>query len=129
MGSNATHTSGSLDGSMWAQPDAMCAMLQLAPTLLYLCLLVCAFFEGALETWVHFSAEFVKGGTISGITASENHGVWMETTNDGNEGALGGFHKAARDNGNMSLLYYNRKTMYKCNNTTKYMETLLPDDC
>lgn len=61
--------------------------------------------EGALETWVHFSAEFVEGGVISGTTTSERRVAWMETTNDLNEGALGGFRKAARDDGNMSLLY------------------------
>ena len=114
---------------MWTQPDAMYAVLRLAPTLPHLRPLVRAFFEGALETWVRFSVEFVEGGVISGITVSERRVAWMETTNDLNEGALGGFRKAARDDGNMSLLYYNRKTMYKCNNTAKYMETLLPDDC
>jgi hypothetical protein len=128
VGPDATHTSGSLDGSVWTRPDAMYGVLRLAPTLPHLRPLVQAFFEGALETWLRFSAEFVEGGAIDGTTASERRQAWMQTTNDLNEGALGSFRKAARDDGSMSLLYYNGKTMYKRNDTAIYMQTLAPDE-
>ncbi|KAF8237480.1 hypothetical protein L208DRAFT_1085390, partial [Tricholoma matsutake] len=57
--------------------------------LLHLHDLVHAFFEGALETWMRFSVEFVEGRKIAMASASEHHLAWMETTNDFNEGALG----------------------------------------
>lgn len=110
------------------QPDVMYGVLQLAPTLPHLRPLVQAFFESTLETWLHFSAEFVEGGAIDGTIMSECLQVWMQTTNDLNEGALGSFQKAARDNGSISLLYYNRKTMYKLNDTAIYMQTLAPEE-
>jgi hypothetical protein len=91
----------------------MYTVLHLAPTLPHLHDLVRTFFEGALETWLRFSAEFVEGSAIDNAPASERSQAWMETTNDLNEGALGAWRKAARDDGNMLLLYYNGKTMYK----------------
>lgn len=126
--SDVTHTSASLDSSVLGATDAMYAVLRLAPTLPHLHDLVRAFFEGALETWMRFSAEFVEGGKIATASASERRLAWMETTNDFNEGALGGFRKAARDDGNMSLLYYNGKTMYKRNGTAQYMSRLAPEE-
>jgi hypothetical protein len=128
IGPDVTHTSGSLDGSLWVRPDTMYAVVRLAPTLPHLRDLVRAFFEGALETWLRFSAEFVEGGAIDAASASERNTAWMETTNDFNEGALGGWRRAAREDGNMSLLYYNGRTMYKRNETAEYMTTLAPDD-
>jgi hypothetical protein len=127
IGSDATHTTGSLDGSMWERADAMYTVLRLAPALPHLRDLVRTFFEGALETWLRFSAEFAEGGAIDNASASERSQAWMETTNDLNEGALGAWRKAARDDGNMSLLYYNGKTMYKRNDTAQYIETLAPE--
>ncbi|KZT32243.1 hypothetical protein SISSUDRAFT_964622, partial [Sistotremastrum suecicum HHB10207 ss-3] len=51
--------------------------------------LLVAFFEGALETWRRFSAEFAEGGDIHSASPADRSDSWMPPTNDENEGALG----------------------------------------
>jgi len=42
-------------------------------------------------TWKKFTSEFAPGGLIDKATADERKLVWMPSTNDVNEGALGSF--------------------------------------
>ncbi|KAG2738469.1 hypothetical protein P692DRAFT_20668866, partial [Suillus brevipes Sb2] len=51
--------------------------------------LLVAFFQGALDTWIQFSAEFAAGGAIDKSSPSQRQMAHMKTTNDDNEGALG----------------------------------------
>jgi hypothetical protein len=65
--------------------------------------LLWTFFEEALEKWLHFGAESVEGE----VSTSERNLAWIETMNDFNDGALGGWQRAARDD--TTDTYYNRK--------------------
>ncbi|KAF8869688.1 hypothetical protein BD779DRAFT_1614354 [Infundibulicybe gibba] len=122
---DADFTRGALDGSVWERPEAFFSVQLLAPSLPDLegCLISC--FEGALETWGRFSTEFTAGGTISRLTEGEKQRAWIPATNDHNEGALGGLRQALRRAPNMSLTSYNSWTMYKRNDTSSFVSTVL----
>jgi hypothetical protein len=84
-----------------------------------------AFLEGALETWVRFSAEFAPGGDIANASGAQRRRAWMPTTNDHNEGALGALRVAKRKAPNITLETYNARKMFKHNNTRQFMNAVL----
>lgn len=86
-----------LDSEAWSNQDAVNAVLELVPTLPHLQHLAVAFFEGALTTWIRFSAEFAPGGLIDQATAEQRELAWMPSTNDTNEGALGAYRVFIRE--------------------------------
>jgi len=79
------------------------------------------FLEGALETWIHFSAEFADNGKIAQADAKQRHRAWMPTTNDHNEGALGAFRVSKRKAPNMTLETHNAQKMLKQNDTEDFI--------
>jgi hypothetical protein len=91
MSANATYTTGAMDGKEWETPDAVAAILKMAPELPHLSNLVVEFFTGARGKWICFTSEFTPGGLIDEATDSQKDWAWMPPTNDLNEGILGVF--------------------------------------
>lgn len=52
-----------------------------------------AFFKGAAETMVWFTAEFAPGSAIDQATAEEQDLAFLPTTNDACDGLLGSYHQ------------------------------------
>ncbi|KAJ7080892.1 hypothetical protein B0H15DRAFT_953240 [Mycena belliarum] len=129
MGSDTSHLTGSLDGQLWEDPEAMNAALALVPTLPHVREILLAFLRGALATWIRFSAEFAPGGLIDLASATEKEAAWMPSTNDANEGALGSYRVRMRDKPSMSLHQYNAEAMYWRNDTQLFMDVVfeMPD--
>jgi hypothetical protein len=69
--------------------------------------LLIKFLEGALDTLLHFCAEFAPNGIITKSTAPQRELAHMETTNNANEGALGTLHIVLRHAPHMSLSQFN----------------------
>jgi hypothetical protein len=88
---NATYTTGAMDGKEWETPDAVAAILEMAPELPHLSNLVVEFLTGARGKWICFTSEFTPGGLIDEATDSQKDLAWMPATNDLNEGILGVF--------------------------------------
>jgi len=79
------------------------------------------FFEGAAETWKHFTSEFAPGGLIDEAIVEERELAWMPATNDENEGALGSFRQLMRKQPQLTLLSHNALAMFFHNNTQAFM--------
>ena len=80
-----------MDGLEWESPKVFAAVQKLLPELPHIKPVMTAFFEGAYDSWKHFTSEFAPGGLIDEATAAEKDLAWMPPTNDMNEGALGSF--------------------------------------
>ena len=78
----------------------------------------------ALVAWEWFTSEFDYGGLIDSPTAEEKELAWMSTTNEVNEGWLGGWQLFARTNLSSTIEQYNNIAMFWKNNTQKFMNTL-----
>ncbi|KZS94798.1 hypothetical protein SISNIDRAFT_439582 [Sistotremastrum niveocremeum HHB9708] len=122
VSNNVSCITGAMDGQQWERPEVVYAIQQMSPTLPHLSALLVAFFEGALQTWQRFSAEFAHDGTIATLTPAERNRARMHPTNDHNEGALGSFRVTQRANPRLSLLMHNAKAKYKKNRTGRYVE-------
>lgn len=121
---DASYETGALDGRLWERPEVIVSIHQLIPKLPHLKDAFVEFLRGSLDTWERFTAEFVPGGTIARLSALQRELVWMPSTNDKNEGALGAYRIGARDSPNMSLGQHNARHMYKLNDTATYIATL-----
>ena len=108
----ASHETGSMDGLIWERPEAFYVIQSMAADLPHLHGATIAFFEGALQTWGRFSAEYQSGGMIASLSSAEKALAHMETTNDPNEGALGSFRVKSRDAPSMGLDQGNARSMY-----------------
>lgn len=124
-GPEACYEKGSMDGKLWDRPEAIYAVQALTSGLPHLRGALVAFLEGALETWVRFSAEFAPGSEIANASKAQRQRAWMPTTNDHNEGALGALRVAKRKAPNISLETYNARKMFKHNNTRRFMNAVL----
>ncbi|TFY54149.1 hypothetical protein EVG20_g9828, partial [Dentipellis fragilis] len=126
----ATYHHGSLDAQPWECPDAFYAIHRLLPNLPHLRGTLVAFFEGALETWKWFSAEFSSSGPIVALSKEARSCTWMEPTNDKNEGNLGAYHVNQRKNLSITQHQYNARVSFKRNKTSAYIKDILqPVDC
>ena len=86
-----SYKTATLNGEKWQNPAVVEKILDLIPTLPHFCDLLIAFFNGAAETWEHFTSEFAPGSLIDEATAEERELAWLPATNDENEGLLGSF--------------------------------------
>lgn len=124
LGSEASCEEGSLDGREWERPDAMAAIRKRLPELTHIRPLLVKFFEGALTTWIRFSAEFAPAGLIDQSSATEREMAWMPSTNDANEGALGAYRVLLRNKPRLTLHLYNAIAMFSRNNTQAFMDAV-----
>jgi hypothetical protein len=124
----STHESGAMDGKPWHTPEAVGAVLKLAPSLPHLRPVLVTFFKGALATWERFTSEFEEGGLIDTATAEEKQKAWMPPTNDVNEGALGAFCSHLRKKPNTSMLQYNALAKFKFNHTAAFAQQEFSSD-
>ena len=123
------HTEATLDKEPWEHPEAVAAIRDFPGSFPYLREAIVAFFEGALEVWGRFTAEFKSGGLISRASAEQKQRAWMRCTNDDNEGALGALRVHMRLAPSMTLDQHNARMMYSINNTEAWAEErLTPED-
>jgi len=125
---DATYVTGAMDAKEWERPDAVAIILQNVHELPHLSEVLVAFFNGALETWKHFTTEFTPGGIIDEATDFEKDLAWMPPTNDVNEGMLGSFRQFMHFNPRATLHMYNAQAMYQRNDTQNFMDKNFNDD-
>ncbi|KAF8203541.1 hypothetical protein K438DRAFT_1472661, partial [Mycena galopus ATCC 62051] len=129
FGSDVSSATATLDGKPWFNPDAMVEVFKLISLLPHVKEITLAFFRGALVTWVRFSSEFVPSGLIDICSATERQAAWMPSTNDANEGGLGGYRVAVRGKPCLTLHQYNARAMFDRNDTQAFMDAVLsPED-
>ncbi|KAH8809703.1 hypothetical protein DL96DRAFT_1426901, partial [Flagelloscypha sp. PMI_526] len=85
--------------------------------------LLITFLQGALATWVRFSAEFAPGGLIDSASVDFRLSAWMPPTNDHNEGLLGLLRRTLRVLPRLGLHQFNSMVMWHQNNTDSFMSS------
>ncbi|KAJ6542533.1 hypothetical protein DFH09DRAFT_855131, partial [Mycena vulgaris] len=126
FGDDFSHITASLDGKEWGDPDVIKTIIGLMPKLPYLKEATLAMFRGALATWIRFSAEFAPGGLIDEASATERQLAWMPSTNDANEGTLGGYRVKMGQLPSLTLHQFN--AMYRQNGTQDFMDAVFTFD-
>ncbi|KAJ3841564.1 hypothetical protein F5878DRAFT_658396 [Lentinula raphanica] len=124
-GPDASYDTGSLDGKGWERPEAVYAVLALAPTLPDLEGVLVYLFEGALETWERFSTDVLKRQIPQGIDPNK---IYAPPTNDSNESMMAGLRQEKIHAPNATLDYTNAKQQLKRNNTQTYIKEKMDDD-
>ena len=128
VSANSTYVTGAMDGKEWETPNAVAAILKLAPELPHLSDLVVEFFTGARGSWIRFTSEFTPGGLIDEATHLQKELAWMPATNDLNEGILGKFRTFMRGKPSTTLHMWNAQAMYQHNGTQKFMDSDFDED-
>lgn len=105
LGADCDYMTGALDGKNWEQPEVIYAVQQLLGTLPHLTGCLVSFFEGMLETWERFCSEFGERGMISQLSQAEKDHLFIQATNDHNEGALGSLRQSWRRAPNMTIAH------------------------
>ncbi|KAL1732840.1 hypothetical protein EV714DRAFT_270463 [Schizophyllum commune] len=125
-----SHIDATLDGQPFARPEVVDAIAQLVKEgrLKNLRQMLVSFIEGAKVTWLRFSSEYAPGGVIDGMSEDERSHVFLNATNDRNEGALGAWCVWARKFNTSTTDKHNAITMYKNNDTQQFSDQYLQDD-
>jgi hypothetical protein len=130
LSSEASYSTGSLDGQIWERMDAFYAVHALSPCLPHLRGAMVTFFDGAVEKWIHFTSDFEAEGTIASSSSTERCRAYMQPTNDSNKGGLGEKRVLTRHAPNMTLESHNACAMYRKNDTAAFIhKTLNFADC
>jgi hypothetical protein len=119
------YSDATLNGRALQNPDAICAVMDIAPKLPHLRSLLVEYLNGAKATWVRFSSEFSEGGNIANTTSIQKEASWMHATNDLNEGALGQVRVLFRRCPSMTLGTFNGRVQYKRNGTGEYVKNVV----
>ena len=123
VSSSASFSTASFDNLPWENQEAFYAVQNLhqrgeAP---HLAEAFKAFLRGALDGWDNFTTEFLPGGYIAEAAPELKKKVFMNATNDCNEGALGSYRVSARHAPNMTVLQHNARKLYRRNHTGSWI--------
>ncbi|KAI4293595.1 hypothetical protein K525DRAFT_275059 [Schizophyllum commune Loenen D] len=124
-----SYIEATLDGEPFERPEVIEAIAQLhrEGRLANLQQLFVSFIEGTKVTWLRFSSEYAPGGVIDGMTADERLHVFLNATNDRNEGALGAWCVWARKFSTSTMDKHNAIAMYTTNDTQQFSDQHFQD--
>ncbi|KAJ8453589.1 hypothetical protein ONZ45_g19654 [Pleurotus djamor] len=121
LSSDTDLTLRTLDGLAIMDEDLVCAASQLVSELPDLPLILSAMFRGAAHGWRRFTEEFVPGGVFDSLTNEERGRVFIPSTNDANEGALGSFRVFIRYHPHATVASFANQARVQRNNTEKFI--------
>jgi hypothetical protein len=127
------HKGSSLDdvalkGTKIAHINAIKAVRELVPSLPHIVDALTAFLDGASETYARFSGEFSRGGEIDSLMPAEIEKIFIPSTNDANEGALGQLRCMKRLSACMTQMKLNAIQMTKRNGVDSFIVDSLSED-
>ncbi|KAJ7913104.1 hypothetical protein B0H13DRAFT_2471303 [Mycena leptocephala] len=120
---DASYKTGSLDGQPWEHADVFYVILRMTGELPHLRPCLAAFITGAADTWRRFGEEYKEDGVIAKLSPAARAKIYINPTNDHNEGALGRLCRAMRECANLSLTVHNAKSKYKVNGTGEFLRS------
>ncbi|KAF8868823.1 hypothetical protein CPB85DRAFT_1178699, partial [Mucidula mucida] len=123
LASDASYVTGTLDRKQWEHPDAFYAVHALLPSLPRTSGCLRAFMIGAANKWKDFSSEFSPEGPITRLSPAARAKIYINPTNDVNEGALGCLRRAICEAIHLSLRHHNAKSKYAINNTHAFLRS------
>ncbi|RXW17221.1 hypothetical protein EST38_g8631 [Candolleomyces aberdarensis] len=101
------------------------AVHRLVPTLPHVIGALIAFLKGTKATFQRFTKEFHEGGDIAQMSDNEKENLFVASTNDLNEGALGKVRLSKRARPNQTLLSHNSRQLYQNNGTADFAQSKL----
>jgi hypothetical protein len=125
---SALAATATLDGLEWDNPEVIQALRRHESELPYLTDLFISFCQGALQTWVRFTDEFLTDAPFACMSPEQRELAFMPPTNDVNEGALGTWRVWTRRFPCLTLHKYNALMTNRANKTEEYMEANFTDD-
>ncbi|KAJ6552438.1 hypothetical protein DFH09DRAFT_925151 [Mycena vulgaris] len=120
---DATYATGTLDGQPWEHPDVFYAIQRMASGLPNLAGCLSAHMTGAADTWKRFGEEYRADGVIAQLSPEARAKIYVNPTNDHNEGALGRLRRAVREAARLSLSAHNAKSKYVINDTRTFLRS------
>ncbi|KAJ2923670.1 hypothetical protein H1R20_g13424, partial [Candolleomyces eurysporus] len=127
MFEDGDYAKAAFGGEPWDRPDVIYAVARLSPQLPHLRRCLSAFFGGSLEVWERLTAEFKEDGQISKLSKGDKENIFINATNDDNEGLLGSTRLMSRFAPRMNVSKINAKLMYSRNNTEKFIQYRMSD--
>ena len=112
-----------IDGQECMDPMLITAVRKLAPDLPDLNRAISAMFGGGAMGWDIFTSEFVEGGPFDQLTPEERVGLFIPSTNDANEGALGSLCSYKKHCPNGSADSFSDKVSVERNDTEDFIAT------
>ncbi|KAI4517349.1 hypothetical protein K525DRAFT_211091 [Schizophyllum commune Loenen D] len=127
---DSSYLDATFDGEDFERPDVVAAVQDLAEAerLPHLREMFVSFLKGARVTWLRFSSEYAPGGIIDGLSADERSHVFLNATNDRNEGALGSWCVWSRTHPTSSMHAHNSLAMFMRNRTQQFIDDFCNDD-
>ncbi|EIW76785.1 hypothetical protein CONPUDRAFT_21718, partial [Coniophora puteana RWD-64-598 SS2] len=124
-----SYIKATLDNRPWDNEQAVIAVLTLhrKDRLPNLNEVLVAFLKGALDTWHRFTTEFESTGLIATASEEETDLVFIPATNDENEGLLGAWRRASRENPSLTSDNFSDQVMTRRNDTEEFITTVLDE--
>ncbi|KAJ6521054.1 hypothetical protein DFH09DRAFT_1097996 [Mycena vulgaris] len=120
---DASYTTGTLDGQPWEHADIFYVIQRMAAGLPNLCGCLKAFMTGAADTWKRFGEVYLADGVIANLSPAAHAKIYINPTNDHNEGTLGRLRRAIREFKCLSLTMHNARSKYAVNNTREFLRS------
>ncbi|KAJ3505373.1 hypothetical protein NMY22_g17609 [Coprinellus aureogranulatus] len=131
IGENPDPKTALLEGTQFSEWALMVlgSVKALIPTLPHFLGALIAFLEGTYTTFERFTEEFRDEGEIAGLSNEQRHYLFLPSTNDVNEGALGKLRLNKRLRPNQTLQAFNSRQLYVWNKTATFTDSVLkPED-
>ncbi|KAJ7766983.1 hypothetical protein DFH07DRAFT_915798 [Mycena maculata] len=125
---DATYLTGTLDGQQWEHPDVFYCVQRMASGLPNLAGCLKVFMTGAADTWKRFGEEYRADGVIARLSPLARAKIYINPTNDHNEGALGRLRRAIHEAARLSLSAHNARSKYTINNTRAFLQSVIITD-
>ncbi|KAF7367729.1 hypothetical protein MSAN_00836800 [Mycena sanguinolenta] len=95
---------------------------EIVPELPNLARVVSAMFTGCAAGWTQFTPEFHVGGTFDQLTPEQREILFIDATNDVNEGMLGSYRVHTRYHPNSTAHSFSNQTRTERNNTEAFIK-------
>ncbi|GBE90031.1 hypothetical protein SCP_1800530 [Sparassis crispa] len=128
LDSNAPLDEVTLNGKPFMDKMLLAAVCMLAPDLPGLTCMISAMFSGAAKGWVQFTTEFTVGGPFDSLTSAERALVFIPSTNNANEGALGSWRVHARSRPSSTASTFSSQARSEHNNTEEFIVKCCNED-
>ncbi|PCH35781.1 hypothetical protein WOLCODRAFT_20162 [Wolfiporia cocos MD-104 SS10] len=117
-----------LDGQPFSDWRLIAAIQTHAPDIPGLLPMITAMFSGAAQGWVQFTSEFALGGPFDSLTPEERALVFIPSTNDTNEGALGSWWVHVRSHPNSTATTFSSQERLERNKTENFITKCCSED-
>ncbi|KAF7361574.1 hypothetical protein MSAN_01191400 [Mycena sanguinolenta] len=111
-----------IDGKPFRDNLLIHCIREIVPELPNLAPVISAMFSGCATGWTKFTPEFHVGGTFDQLTPEQRELLFIQSTNDINEGMLGSYRVHTRYHPNSTAHSFSNQTRTERNNTEAFIK-------